>query len=421
VERRLRREEVMTIKVLRERGVSQRAIARQLGVPENAVRYRLQRLAKQARDRRADQVSSVASHAEAVAHWMASAGAGGMNGLALYEWLVSEHRFAGSYKAVQRFVRAQYPKPRLRVRRRVETPPGAQAQADWAEYPGVEVGGERVDLSAFHLVLSHARYEAVVWSVRQDELAWLAVHNAALTRLGGVPAVIRVDNPKTAIAWGAGPWGVVNERYAAYARAMRFHVDATRPRAPQEKGKVERRVLAQRVGFDPYREAWRDLAALQARSDESVGASARRRICPATGLSVWESFQAEQKLLTPLPEFLPEPFDRVAQRRVSREATVSFEGRTYSVPFRFADQVLEVRGCTATVQMWAEGACVTSHPRRTRWRLVIDPRHYEGVSTERVEAPVPLGRMGRRMQEILALAPERRPIDQYAAYAEVAR
>ncbi len=57
----------------------------------------------------------------------------------------------------------------------------------------------------------------------------------------------------------------------------------------------------------------------------------------------------------------------------------------------------------------------------TRWRLVIDPSHYEGASTERVQAPVPLGRMGRRMQEILALAPERRPIDQYAAYAEVAR
>jgi transposase len=411
----------MTIEVLRERGVSQRAIARQLGVHENAVRYRLARLAAQARDRRADQVSSVAPYAQAVAHWMDGTSGGGVNGLALYEWLVAEHGYAGSYKAVQRFVRAQYPKPRLRVRRRVETPPGAQAQADWAEYPGVRVGGERVDLSAFHLVLSHARYEAVVWSVRKDELAWLAVHNAALRRLGGVPAVIRVDNPKTAMATGAGPWGVVNERYAAYARALRFHVDATRPRAPEEKGKVERRVLAQRVGFDPYREAWRDLAALQERTDQAVQASALRRTCPATGLSVWESFQAEQKLLTPLPEHLPEPFDRVAQRRVGRDATLSFEGRTYSVPFRFAEQRVEVRGCTATVQLWAEGAIVASHPRRTRWRLVIDPRHYEGASTERVEAPVPLGRMGRRMQEIWAMPPERRPIDQYAAYAEVAR
>jgi hypothetical protein len=214
---------------------------------------------------------------------------------------------------------------------------------------------------------------------------------------------------------------MVNERYAAYARALRFHVDATRPRAPEEKGKVERRVLAQRTGFDPHREEWRDLSELQTRSDAAVKASAERRTCPATGLSVWESFLAEQKLLTPLPEHLPEPFDRVAQRRVSRDATVSFEGRTYSVPFRWAEQVVEMRGCTATVQVWAEGRVVASHPRRTRWRLVIDPSHYEGTSTERVQAPVPLGRMGRRMQEILALAPERRPIDQYAAYAEVAR
>ena len=41
--RRLRREEVMTIEVLHERGLSNRAIARQLGVHEHAVRYRLAR------------------------------------------------------------------------------------------------------------------------------------------------------------------------------------------------------------------------------------------------------------------------------------------------------------------------------------------------------------------------------------------
>lgn len=84
--------------------------------------------------------------------------------------------------------------------------------------------------------------EAVVWSERQDELAWLSVHNAALRWLGGVPAVIRVDNTKTAIVQGAGPWGLVNERYATYAKTLRFHVDATRPRVPQEKG-VERRPI----------------------------------------------------------------------------------------------------------------------------------------------------------------------------------
>ena len=148
----------MTIEVLRGRGMSNRAIARQLGVHENAVRYRLARLASGAGDRRADKASSVEPFSEAIAHWMGAAASSGLNGLALYEWLVAEHGYASSYKAVQRFVRAHYPQPRLRVRRRVETPPGAQAQADWAEYPGIVVGGERVDLSAFHLVLSHSRY-----------------------------------------------------------------------------------------------------------------------------------------------------------------------------------------------------------------------------------------------------------------------
>jgi len=420
--RRLGREEVVTIGVLHERGVSKRAIARQLGISEKAVRYRLVRRAIGAVDRRAVKPMRAEPWSERIALWMERATSGpGVNLQALYEWLVDEHDYRGSYKAIQRYVRAKYPRPKVRVRRRVETPPGAQAQADWAQFPGMVVGGVAIDLHAFHLVLSHSRGEAIVWSERVDELGWLAVHNAALTRLGGVPAVIRVDNTKTAIASGAGPWGVINERYAAYARALRFHVDATRPRAPREKGKVERRVLAHRIGFDPSREAWRDLDELQQRTDAAIARSAQRRTCPATGQCVAESLALERLHLQPLPDFLPEPFDLVAQRRVGIDATVHFEGHTYSVPFRLAEQMVEMRGCARTVQVWVEAEIVAEHPRHTRSRLVIDPRHYDGPSTETVEAPVPLGRMGRRLQEIWEMTPERRPIDLYAALAEVAR
>ena len=56
-----------------------------------------------------------------------------------------------------------------------------------------------------------------------------------------------------------------------------------------------------------------------------------------------------------------------------------------------------------------------------RERIVIDPRHYEGESTDRVVAPMPLGRMGRRLQQIQDMPPQARPIDLYAALAEVAR
>jgi len=48
-------------------------------------------------------------------------------------------------------------------------------------------------------------------------------------RLGGVAAVNRIDNLKTGISQGAGPWGEANVQYGTYAKTMGFHVDACLP------------------------------------------------------------------------------------------------------------------------------------------------------------------------------------------------
>jgi hypothetical protein len=62
-----------------------------------------------------------------------------------------------------------------------------------------------------------------------------------------------------------------------------------------------------------------------------------------------------------------------------------------------------------------------SYPRQTAARIVIDPACYEGPGTAAVLPPKPLGRMARKLQELAALPVERRPVDLYAALAEVAR
>lgn len=125
--------------------------------------------------------------------------------------------------------------------------------------------------------------------------------------------------------------------------------------------------------------------------------------------------------LGPLPEPMPEPFDIAVTRRVGADCTVAFEGRTYSVPFALVGQRVEVRGCARHVQILAGADIVAAHPRATAHRIVLDPGHFQGESTETVIAPAPLGRMGTRIAEIAALAPESRPLDLYAALAEVAR
>jgi DNA replication protein DnaC len=106
---------------------------------------------------------------------------------------------------------------------------------------------------------------------------------------------------------------------------------------------------------------------------------AGERICPATGTSVAEAWASETLHLTRLPETLPEPFDVVALRVVGIDGLVSFEGRQYSVPFRFAGERVEVRGCAGTIQVVKDCAVIATHPRATPARLVINQAHYDGA------------------------------------------
>jgi transposase len=418
----LRPEEIVTIHVLQEKGTPGRAIARALGVTEGAVRYHRRRRAEGAVDRRRDKPFKAVAVAAAIGAWVEvrQDGPRPVNVRELYEYLVREQRYGGSYLSVLRYVRRRYPRPRIRTYRRVETPPGAQSQTDWAEYPRVVIGHEVQALHAFLMVLSHSRMPAVVWSEREDLVSWLAAHNGAYRRLGGIAAVNRIDNVRTAIATGAGAWGVIHPAYRAYARAVGFHIDACQPREAQAKGKIEAKVRLSRLLVDVTRDRYADLAALQAATDERVAAWARQTICPATGETVDATWQAERPRLRPLPP-LPESFDVAVMRPVYRDCTVHFENRQYAVPFALVGRHVEVRGCARTVQIVFGGRVVQEYARHTAARLLVDPRCYEGEPTERVLPPPPLGRMGRRLQELWLMPVEQRPVDLYAHLAEVAR
>ncbi len=112
---------------------------------------------------------------------------------------------------------------------------------------------------------------------------------------------------------------------------------------------------------------------------------------------------------------------RSARWAAACDGLVAFEGRQYSVPFGLIGETVEVRGVAGAVQVLKNCEVVASHPRGTARRLLIDQRHYDGPSTERVIAPPPLGRMGARLQDLAAMPVAQRSIDLYAALAEVAR
>lgn len=287
---------------------------------------------------------------------------------------------------------------------------------DWAEYPGMVIG----NLVAMVMTLSWSRKRAEIWVRSKDMLSWQACQTACLQQLGGVPTVLRIDSVKTAVAKGAGAWGIINETYRRYAVQVRFHIDACQPRRPHGKGKVERGLRDQRQALDSYGQAFDSLEVLQAWTDIRLADRMMRLKCPETDTRIPDAWEQEHRLLTPLPEALPEPFDVVVRRPVGVDSMVSFEGRQCSVPFCFVKEV-EIRGLSGRVQMIKDCELIAEHPRGTGALILRKEAHYDGEDTHRVRASMPLGRMGRSLQRIAAAGVQHRSLDLYARLAEVAR
>ena len=419
---RLSKEEIVALRVLGGKNMKRTEIAATLGVSEGTVRYHLKRQAEKAIDGRQNKTQKAEAYSEVISHWVESFSGNErpVNVQELHEHLETEHGYSGSYKSVLRYIRRHYPRPRMRTYRRVETPAGAQSQTDWAEYPRVAVGGDYEALSAFIMCLSHSRMMAVIWRSSKDQLSWLESHNEAYARLGGVAVVNRVDNVKTAICHGAGSWGEINQVYRSYAQTVGFHIDACQPRSPQAKGKVEAKVHLSRLRINPVRHHFDGVEELQHWTDKRIKRWSEQAICPATGKTIVESWEDELSFLREVDRY-PQPFDVVVSRPVGKDCMVNFEGRSYSVPFQYAGQRVEVRGCADTVQIWADGTLQRHYPRHSRERLLIDPSCYAGEATDRVIPPAPLGRMGNKLQELISMPVEHRPLDLYESLMEVAR
>ena len=421
---RLTREEVVTIQVLASKDVPRRRIARQLGVSEGTVRYHLRREASGARDGRRDKLWKASSLEHVIRYWWGRQQDGQTrppNVRELYEHLVAEHAYAGSYQSVLRYARHLFGPAQIRTYRRVETSPGAQSQTDWGEFPRVDVGDGVEPLCAFILVLSHSRMPAIIWSRSHDQVSWLHCHTQSFRRLGGVPAVNRIDNVKTGVCRGAGSWGTIHPTYRSYARSMRFHVDACQPRSPEAKGKSEAKVRLARLLTPVVGCGYDDLDELQEVTDERVERWSKKARCPATGKTVFESWEEERGFLGSLPDPLPEPFDVSLDRLVRDDCMVHFEGRLYPAPYGYVGRSVEVRGCSGKVQIVHRDQVLREYPRHLPQRILIDSSCYEGEGPDHVIPPPPLGRMGRKLQELYEMPVEQRPVDLYAALAEVAR
>jgi len=285
--------------------------------------------------------------------------------------------FRGGYSTVKDFVAKIRPPKDQGYEHRFETPPGKQAQVDFAcfdvRFTSEPDRWRRIWL--FTMVLGHSRYLYGRYVLRQDLPTVVRCHREAFTVFGGVPEQILYDRMKTAVIGEPQSGHIVyNNRLLALAHHYGFVPKACAAYRAKTKGKIERPYSYIRDDFFLGRR-FGDMADLNQQFDQWLTTVANARHHGTTRRVVAEAFAAEQPQLQRLPAVDYQAVLR-AERRVSRDGMVSVDGNEYSVPDTTQRRIVEVQVTCDHVHILDEGRLVAVHQVLTgRGQRVVAEGH----------------------------------------------
>lgn len=291
--------------------------------------------------------------------------------------LLKEENKVVSENTLRRYIQQHFP-PLPKSTIHLETKPGQQGQVDFA-CVGLMQDPVREKLRkayAFILTLSHSRYRFVRFVFKQDIPTWIDCHIRAFHFFGGIPLTLMPDNLKSGIDKADLYDPVVNRAYGELERHYGFVCDPTKVRTPRHKGKVERSVSLVRQQILAGR-SFKDIEEANAYALQWCRYEIGLKPSRTTGQAPWEKFvQEEKETLLPLPEK-----DYVCPlwqgAKAHRDHHVVFEGSFYSVPNQYIGQDLWIRASERLVEIYLDTLKIKTHIRSyIRGQWVTDPQDY---------------------------------------------
>jgi len=365
---------------LHEKGWSRRRIARELGINRRTVRRYTQAEPKcttistpgtcEGSDSKCTSISSAGSESVAEAKprvWtggrlgrksrcqqfeeaIGSKIEAGLSAQRIYQDLVEENGFIGSYQSVKRFVRRFKEKQPVRVWR-MECQPGEEMQVDFGLGAPIEQSDAKTRRSwVLRVVLSYSRKGYSEAVMRQDTETFLRCLENAIRHFGGVPLLLNLDNLKAAVLKADWFDPEINPKLADFCRHYRIHVMPCRPRMPQHKGKVERGVAYVRGNALKGR-LFKSLAEQNLFLGQWEENVADRRIHGTTCKQVAARFEEERPHLQPLPPSLF-PCYQEARRNVNRDSFVEVQRAFYEAPPEYIGRQVWVRWDSRCVRIF---------------------------------------------------------------------
>ena len=240
------------------------------------------------------------SRSQAYQEYIEAGLAQGRNAKGIWQDLVDEHGFTGSYQSVKRYV-SRLAGPRTPTTRAViQTPPGEEAQVDYGTGPQVRdpATGKYRRTRLFVFTLAHSRKCVRLLTFASSARQWVELHEQTLRRLGGAPKVIVLDNLKEGVLKADIYDPTLNPLYRDMLKHYGIVALPCRVADPDRKGKVERS-----VGHAPATplkgKRFETLAAAQDYLDHWESRWADTRIHGTTKRQVAAMFAEEKPARTP--------------------------------------------------------------------------------------------------------------------------
>lgn len=228
--------------------------------------------------------------------------------------------YEGGYTQLREFVRALRPREEEPLVR-FETPPGHQAQVDFADF--TLPWGKRY---ALLVVLGYSRLLWVRFFRRKDMRALLSGLEAAFAFFCGVPRELLFDQMRSVITKDerlSGGKLLHNAEFLRFTTHWGFTPRACRPYRAKTKGKVERPVSYLRRNFFYGREFLND-GDLNDQVEQWLGRTANVRVHGTTQERPWARFEgSERALLQPLA---PRPYRSLVLVPVEPQKPVRVQG-----------------------------------------------------------------------------------------------
>jgi len=287
----------------------------------------------------------------------------GVQATTIYQALVDQFGFVGSYSSVRRKVRkirAKTPEASCVL----DFAPGQAAQVDFGKGPTIidVFTGEVIKTWIFVMTLCFSRHMYAEIITDQKVATWLACHRRAFEFFNGVPGQMIIDNPKCAITRACYRDPEVQRSYGEMAEGYGFVISPCPPREPKKKGRVESGVKYAKNSFVPLRK-FRSLVDANEQLTGWVMQTAGNRTHGTTHQKPLTLFaETEKHLLKPLPD-RPVTIGTWTRVKLHGNCHCQFEKAYYSAPYRLVHQELWLRATDTTVSLFYDLEMVATHPR----------------------------------------------------------